>query len=345
MADPDPLATQVRGFVAYLAAMQIGSHYLWGTAGNSIGTNAGGKLVANNDSFTSVKRGAAQPLPVPAKGALPGRAPPSAARECWGIETAYSVTGGQHVCAGRFKSVPLGTTATYFTNRARQDPLLANYVAFHEAAKPFMNFAIGWMIDHSRELGPLNPGPQPFFATLTPRVGYANVDAVSTVHQQLIWGESCIDKRHFDCVGLVNAAYAAAVGDADITFEIFQWGHRSVTQRMGEGDPVLPGDILCVCTDGASDEMRNLDFAQASPADARTKKWHHIGLCMGDEQGSIVQAEEGPVGVTLKRGVIDPRTGRMIGPSKFNYRGRVPDSTLAAWRRRGDRKAAAPQKK
>lgn len=345
MAEPDPLVQQMRAYIAYFAAVQVGSHYLWGTAGNTIGSDANGKATANNDSFTSVKRYAARPLPPPEQGALPKAAPPAAARECWGIDAAYSITGGQHVCAGRFRSVPMGEVGTYYTNRARQDGVLKTFLEFRESAKPFMFFAQDWMAKHAKEIGPTNPGPQQFMGLLTPRVGYATVDAVKTIHKQLIWGESCVDKRHFDCVGLVNAAYATASGDPDLTMEIYQWGHRTVTSRMTEKDPVLPGDILCICTDGATEEMRDIPFSQPKDQDPRNGKWHHIGLCMGDPNGTVVQAEEGPVGVTVRTNVIDPATGRMLGNSKFNYRGRIPDSTLLAWRRRGERKAAAPLKR
>jgi hypothetical protein len=319
----------MRDWVAIYASLQKGSHYLWGTAGNTLTRGSSGELNGVQDGFTSVKRCTAFGLKLPT--AIPSPIKPNAARECWGVDAAFSTTGGQHVCCGRFRSVPMGTVATYFSNPARANKLLATYLEFRASRQPFMKFTIDWMIRNRANLGPGNPGPQPFFTTLTPRIGFATTDAVATVHQQLIWGESCEDVKHFDCVGLVNGCYASICAWPDITFEIWGWASASVTQHMPEGTDVLPGDIVCVHSGPWNESDRNL--TAGSDKDLRDK-WHHIGICAGDPDGTIIQAEEGPVGVTVTPNAIT-RTGKILKGS-FNYRGRVPDATLNAWRTRGD---------
>ena len=91
----------------------------------------------------------------------------------------------------------MGQVATYFSNPARANKLLATYLDFRKSGKPFMFYAIDWMAKNWNNLTPDNPPPQEFFAFLTPRIGYATVDAVATTHQQLIWGESCAGREAF----------------------------------------------------------------------------------------------------------------------------------------------------
>ena len=138
--------------------------------------------------------------------------------------------------------------------------------------------------------------------------------------------------KHFDCVGLINAAHAACCGWPDITFEIWQWAGKGLTQQLAEGTPVQSGDIVCVHKGTVDDASRSLS---AGSAKADRDAWHHIGICLGDPAGTIIQAEEGPVGVTATPGMISAQGKFLRGG--FNYRGRVPDATLAAWRQRGDK--------
>ena len=331
MANPPITAQELLEFrqrAAVFAAVFEGCHYLWGTAGNTFSKAADGSLKANGDGYTSIKRRTALPLAQAA--ALPQGAPAASAMKCWGIDAAFSATGGQHVCAGRFQTVPLGRVATYSTNAATEKPLLDAFLKYRASGKSFMEYVITWMIANNLSISPSNPGPQPYFFTLTPRMGFATVDAVSTVHGKLIWGESCVDRRHFDCVGLINGAWAWALGWPDITLEIFQWAHVSVTTQMAEGTPVMAGDILCVHKGTPTQADRSIPFPWKA-GDAEQGKWHHIGICV-DDKGTVAQAEQGPVGVTLKRNLIGA-DGKFL-QSGFNFRGRVSDAVLRQWKAR-----------
>jgi len=164
MASP-PAAAQdwreVRRGASSFAVVFQHSHYLWGTAGNTFSRAADGSLKANGDGFTSVKRRTAWPLnkvaKVPARNA--GKA--SSAMECWGVDAAFSATGGQHVCAGRFTVVPLGRVAIYSTNPATEEPLLEAFLQFRASRMSFMEYCIEWMMANMTRISPANPGPQP----------------------------------------------------------------------------------------------------------------------------------------------------------------------------------------
>ena len=338
MASPPATAQdwrEVRRRASSFAVVFQHSHYLWGTAGNTFSRAADGSLKANGDGFTSVKRRTAWPLNKVAKVPARNARKASPAMECWGVDAAFSATGGQHVCAGRFTVVPLGRVAIYSTNPATEEPLLEAFLQFRASRMSFMEYCIEWMMANMTRISPANPGPQPYFFDLTPRMGFATVDAVSTVHGKLIWGENCVDKRHFDCVGLINGAWAWALGFPDLTLEIFQWAHVSVTQQMAEGTPVMPGDMLCVHKGAPTQADRSIPFTWKA-GDAEQGKWHHIGICV-DDKGTVAQAEEGPVGVTLKPNLISA-DGKFLR-SGFNYRGRIRDTTLRDWKARAPKLA------
>jgi cell wall-associated NlpC family hydrolase len=319
-----------RASIADFAAKQKGAHYLWGTAGNTVKREANGDLNSVADGFTNVKRRTAFGMPRPRT--IPSLVPPTSAARSWGWECAYCTTGGQHVCVGRFQSVPMGQVATYFSNPARGRNLVDTFLEYKASKKDFISFAIDWGKRNASRWSPTNPGPQLFFETLTPRIGFATKDAVSTVHLKLTWGESCAGVKHFDCVGLINAAFAEITAVPDITYEIFQWAHKSVTRPCPLGSAVKPGDIVCVHTGTPTAADSDLPFNITTGAGPG--KWHHIGMCLGDAAGSIIQAEEGPVGVTVTPGMISPQ-GMLKSP--FNYRGRVPDNILTQWINRGSR--------
>jgi hypothetical protein len=66
----------------------------------------------------------------------------------------------------------------------------------------------------------------------------------------IIWGESCVGRRHFDCVGLVNFCYEEHTKGQKVgwAFEIKQYVDGTAgTSDKGKLDPakVLDGDIVC----------------------------------------------------------------------------------------------------
>ena len=65
-------AAELRYWIGFFAAIQVGSHYLWGTAGNTLTRGPSGELMSNPDGFTTVKRRTAiglKPVNRPAAGA------------------------------------------------------------------------------------------------------------------------------------------------------------------------------------------------------------------------------------------------------------------------------------
>lgn len=118
---------------------------------------------------------------------------------------------------------------------------------------------------------------------------------------QLAWGEDCRKKRHFDCIGLVNYLLSAV---CDISKSYKEKGfsadiqqHKGSTRRVALDAPAEAGNILykrMVSADGSSHD--------------------HIGLLLMD--GSVIQAEQTSVGVTLK-----PYQG-----TGWDYRGRYDAS-------------------
>jgi hypothetical protein len=158
---------------------------------------------------------------------------------------------GYHVCAGRYQTVDGGRVAK------GTDADLKDFLAQIAAQQP-----ASWVSPNG----------------LWPRMMEGK-----TVTKQIVWGESCADIRHFDCVGLVNYSLSLAL-NRPIQDSID--GYNRHTRNVTTDPHVLPADIL-------------------------TRGTSHIGLAMGD--GRVVHASGTARGV-----VIDPigswdRRGRFIG--------------------------------
>ncbi|MBI3678907.1 MAG: C40 family peptidase [Acidobacteria bacterium] len=136
---------------------------------------------------------------------------------------------------------------------------------------------------------------------LTPRLVILK-DAAGDV----VWGEDCRGKRHFDCVGLVNYLLTLVCdrshggregpggnkghGGLERSFSHDVLGHKANTDEVPRNDPPVGGDILYKKT--------SVD---------------HIGLLLMD--GNVIQAAEPGVGVTTS-----PYQG-----TSWDYRGRHND--------------------
>jgi hypothetical protein len=132
----------------------------------------------------------------------------------------------------------------------------------------------------------LNKKPQetwkPYFEFFSPRMveGY-------TVRSQLVWGEDCRDKQHFDCIGFVNYCVEKALSSTrSITYSIPQWASDiSGTTAVPLGDPSYPADILIIAPGG---------------------NFKHIGFLVGDgnaasgDLGNVVQAEQTSTGIVTR---------------------------------------------
>ena len=125
---------------------------------------------------------------------------------------------------------------------------------------------------------------KPFFQFFSPRRFEGGM-----LGSQLVWGEDCRAKRHFDGVGLVNWCLEQAVeARYPITFDIATWAtDASGTDSVALTEPPRKGDLLLRALDGA---------------------FTHIGFLVGDNDpgvpadlGHVVLAEQASVGVVLRR--------------------------------------------
>ena len=163
---------------------------------------------------------------------------------------------GYYVCAGRFDAIEGGRRAN------PGDPDLEEYLAELRSVSQD-----DWW---------------PFYDVFSPRRVIKNGAA-----GDLVWGEDCRYRRHFDCVGFVNYCYDIALLELTERWAESPWA-LSLTQY--QADPVIaattrvaPGALMA--------------------GDILTVGNHHIGLFAGDGDGSpgspgtVVQAADTPVGV------------------------------------------------
>lgn len=169
---------------------------------------------------------------------------------------------GPHVCAGRFNARNGGIAGG--RPAASTDTDLVVYLA---------------------GLAPLPEERwKPFFQFFSPRRFEGGM-----LGSQLVWGEDCRAKRHFDGVGLVNWCLEQAVeARYPITFDIATWAtDASGTDAVALTEPPRKGDLLLRALDGA---------------------FTHIGFLVGDHDpgvpadlGHVVLAEQASVGVVRRR--------------------------------------------
>ncbi len=135
----------------------------------------------------------------------------------------------------------------------------------------------------------------PFYEVYSPRL-----TKVKGTVGALAWGEDCRGKRHFDCIGLLNYLLTsvcdikASYAEKGFSGSIQQ--HKANTKAIAAGDAPVSGDILfkkMMHPDGGSHD--------------------HIGLLLHD--GSVIQAEQTSVGVTIKG----------YNGTAWDYRGRWAD--------------------
>ncbi|MBO0932445.1 hypothetical protein [Fibrella aquatilis] len=121
----------------------------------------------------------------------------------------------------------------------------------------------------------------------------------------LVWGESCIGKRHFDCIGFVEYC----IGKVWSQTTVFQIDIAVLFNNPGHyGFAIVtdPTDIL------------NADLVSHDDGGG---KWHHIGMVYLDEknQAKIVQAADSDIGVT---------SGEIYVPRQWGHRIRLLDSMV-----------------
>lgn len=323
----DPRADAWRRTIAEWPEQFDGCHYLRGTAGNTPGLGNG---------FTAAKRTAAKLKPDMTDMA---KEVPQAVLRCIGVGAGYCEIPSLHVCCGAYRGALVGNVAQSFSNPQREGPLLRHWIAWNAAGQPdIFEYISAWRRTASDPSGVTDPGPQTWFLYVWPRRVIADYDAVAETNGRIIWGSGCVGERHFDCVGLVNAAIAKALDNDNITMDMWVYAQASNCDDVTASETVEPGDLV-LGYNGPANEMQNdrkfivpgrdADDETKQAFAARARRWHHIGIALGDGKGSVVQAEEGPVGVTMKSGLIGTR-GQLSG-AVLNFRGRLKDDVLASW--------------
>jgi peptidoglycan hydrolase-like protein with peptidoglycan-binding domain len=125
---------------------------------------------------------------------------------------------------------------------------------------------------------------KPFFQFFSPRRFQGGMFG-----SQLVWGEDCRAKRHFDGAGLVNWCMEEAVEACHpIAFDLATWAtDASGTEEIPLTEPPRKGDLVLRALDGA---------------------FTHIGFLVGDHDpavsadlGHVVLAEQAGVGVVRRR--------------------------------------------
>ena len=132
-----------------------------------------------------------------------------------GVQMAWSNVTGYCTCAGRCDAADM---------LGRQRDMGASHDAYVAAAPEDPN-SIAW-----RGVGGDN---------LHPRHHAFN----GTMADKPVWGESCIGKRHFDCVGLVNYCYSAH-GSGQFGLSIPAFRSRPEFEQVTDPADRLNGDVL-----------------------------------------------------------------------------------------------------
>jgi hypothetical protein len=121
---------------------------------------------------------------------------------------------------------------------------------------------------------------------------------------KLIWGQSCKDIRHFDCVGFISYCYWQATGKV-VQLEISAW--RAVPNPMGAT---------------VFDLKAGKRPSSLSDADILVQADHHIGFVSSD--GVVIEAQDTHLGVRASAGFS------LAGPGKWTHLVRLPDPAAVA---------------
>ena len=121
----------------------------------------------------------------------------------------------------------------------------------------------------------------------------------------LVWGESCIGKKHFDCIGFVEYC-VGKVWSQPVNFQVDIAALFNNPGNYGFAIVTDPTDIL------------NADLVSHDDGGG---KWHHIGMVYLDEkkQAKVVQAADSDIGVT---------SGEFYVPGQWGHRIRLTDAVI-----------------
>jgi hypothetical protein len=245
MADIDVL----KQLVVKTAREQVtsGAHYLWSTAGNTPGQKDGAKYRPGaamlHPDVPDLNQPSSQPIP---------KAPFSPM-----AFAAWADTGdGKLVCAGKLLTPDVASRP------------LALGIPVHDALKLTLKTIKPDQID---ELKKNSAHPEQF---RWPRQN-STLDHPPPADAATIWGDSCIGKRHFDCIGLVNYCMSLAL------HKIWQYG----VENFANPDYAKKAGFT------------QIDFTQAQACDIVTIDKFHIGIVAFE--GTVIEAKD------INEGVVE----------------------------------------
>ncbi len=152
----------------------------------------------------------------------------------------------------------------------------------------------------------LNGGESPRPEWLSPRV-YVFGDkpqSIGRANNGIVWGETCDDIKHFDCIGFVN--YCISL----FTPKHPKFG-TSIIEYM-----TRPANYGCI----EVSDKRDILNADIIGQQGKKGDWHHIGMVYLDGSvAKVIQAEESPAGIT---------SDHLYNPSNWTKRIRLMDIML-----------------
>ncbi len=269
-----------------LAAFMSESHYLWGSAGNV--PNGTASKVPN-------KANIAQVVDTKAAAAFPGikKETDLLKPDSPFVYAAYTTIQGLNVCAGRCDRYPAQKAVI------QADPDYLAYLA--ELQKKKMD-----------EWGTVECKGK---SNLTPRAFRFKGGAAT-----LVFGESCLGRQHFDCVGLVNysVGFAWKDGHDRCASEIYAWMDQAPIYDPNDPKKVT-GYQSANGNFGTSVITDNNDLADGDLVGQFNGEWHHIGLLMVQgEKARVIQASDTEQGLTMVDYV----------PSSWSRRTRISETYL-----------------
>ncbi len=215
-----------------------GAHYLWSAAGNTPGKADGAPFRPGRAKLHANVPDPQNPKPNHSRPTGPPFTPT--------LFAAYAVSErGTLVCAGR--------AIVTLTLAVSLDPPKALDLKLRDLTP-----------DHLAELKKHVDSPSSY---RWPRPNGPLGNAAA--HHSTAWGESCVDKRHFDCIGLINYCLSKVLQ------RTVQYAITSFT-----GDP----------TRGQQPLFKEVPLRSAQLCDIVTRGTSHIGLVT--ERGTVIEAKD-----------------------------------------------------
>jgi hypothetical protein len=239
MADKDPTTYLARVDVIELAREQVDvAHFLWGAAGNTPGNSDGAWCFPARIRLH-------ENLPDLEKSEAPPQSKVSATPF---LLAAWSPVQGKWACGGRDRKAAGAWPVSNTRLQSKKDLKVGDF-STEDLEELKTHLADAENFRWPRPLGPVTS-------------------------KTVVWGESCVGKRHFDCVGLVNWSISVAL-DKKVWYNIEHY------KKFGK---------TASCS--------GVSMARMQAGDLLTRTYH-IGIVTGE--GTVVSA------LSIGEGVVEQR--------------------------------------